>query len=116
MAKTHFNSELHAQGGLAIGSAESGTKLTKIIKSTVSVVIPAVTAASLADVEVTVTGATAGDVVVATPLAAAMETDLGIVGAFVSQADKVKIRFINNDGSNAATGSTSNFQILLIRS
>lgn len=97
---------------LALGA---GTAITKIIKSSISVTIPAITTMANTDVEVTVTGATAGDSVIVTPLAAAMEADAAILGCWVSGADKVKIRFANL-GAGTLTGSTSNMQIMLVRS
>lgn len=81
----------------------------------VSITVPAVSASSLEDLEVTVANAAVGDAVLVSMAAADFETDLGIVGAFVSEAGKVKIRFYNNDSGNAATGGAATAQIILIR-
>lgn len=102
-----------ASTSLTVGS---GTAITKMQKLTVSVVIPTTAAASCGDVTATAAGVTAGDIILVTPLTAAMEADLAIVGAWVSGTNEITIRFLNNDGSNAFTGSTSNFQVLVIRS
>lgn len=81
----------------------------------VSITVPAVAAASIEDLEVTIANAAVGDAVIVSMAAADWETDLGIAGAFVSEAGKIKIRFINNDGSNAATGGAATAQVVLIR-
>lgn len=101
--------------GLKVGGSSS-TEILAIKKGTVSVVVPAVSASSLADVDVTITGAAVGDVVIVNPTDTAMETDLGIVGAWVATADTVTIRLYNNDSGAAATGSTQNWKYLLIQS
>lgn len=114
MAKTTFSGPVISKNGFQAGT--SGTQITQILKGTVSVVVPAITAAASTDVTVTIAGAAAGDIVVVSPADAAMETDLLVVGAWASAANTVKIRLANNDGSNAATGSTSNWSYLVIKS
>ena len=103
----------HVTSGLALGS--SGTALTKWLKGTVAVTLAATAAAAEEDVTVTITGAAAGDMVMVTPLAAAMETGVAIIGAWVSTADTVKIR-VSNVHTASLTGSTSNFSYLIIKS
>lgn len=93
-----------------------GTAITKLQKLTVSVIIPTTAASATGDVTATATGVLAGDIILVTPLTAAMEADLAIVGAWVSATDQITIRFLNNDSGAAFTGSTSNFQVLVIRS
>jgi hypothetical protein len=106
-------SSIRADSGLAAGS--DGTLITKVLKGTVAVTIGAIAAGAEADVEVTVAQAAAGDIVAVTPLNAAMETGVGILAAWVSEAGKIKIRFTNAHTSGL-TGSTSNFSYLLIKS
>lgn len=104
---------LVANGGASIGT--SGTAITKVLKGTVSVTIPALLTATNADVTVTITGAAAGDLVQVTPLAAAMEANVAIVGAFVSAANTVKVR-VANIGAGTLTGSTTNFTYMIVQS
>lgn len=92
-----------------------GTAITRIQKSTVSVVVGTLAAAAEADVDVTVTGAAVGDSVVVTPLDATAETGL-MWQAWVASANTVTIRMTNLNDSAALNGSTSNWQVLLIRS
>ena len=99
---------------LKLGSG--GTALTKWLKGTVAVTLAATAAAAEEDVTVTITGAAAGDIVLVTPLAAAMETGVAIIGAWVSAADTVKIRVSNVNAAAALSGSTSNFSYLIIKS
>lgn len=94
----------------------SGTAITKILKLTCSGVVATTAAGALADISLTAAGATAGDTVIATPLDAAVETNIEILGAWVSATNTVKVRIRNNHGSSALTGSTTNWQVCLIRS
>jgi hypothetical protein len=100
-------------GGIKVSS--TGTLITKILKGTISVTLAATAAAAEEDVEVTVTGAAAGDIIVMTPLAAAMETGVALVGAWVSASDKIKVRISNVNGSGL-TGSTALWSYLIIKS
>ena len=95
--------------------ASTGTLLTKILKGTISVTVAAGLAAAEEDVSVTITGAAAGDIVLMTPLNASMETGVGIVAAWVSAADTVKIRISNLSGSTL-TGSTAAWSYCIIKS
>jgi hypothetical protein len=92
-----------------------GTALTLVKKGTIAVTLAATLAAAEEDVSLTIAGATAGDIVIMTPLDAAMETGVAIVGAWVSAANTVKVRITNVNGSTL-TGSTANWQYCLIRS
>ena len=113
MGTSNITSDVVMTGGLTLGSG--GSEVSKILKGTVAVTISALNAAAEEDVEVTVTGVAAGDAISVTPLAAAMETGVAIVGAWYSAANKIKIRFSNVHGSTL-TGSTSNFTYLIIKS
>lgn len=108
-----LSSSMTSAGGIKVSS--TGTLITKILKGTVSVTLAATSAAAEADVEVTVTGAAAGDIIVMTPLAAAMETGVALVGAWVSASDKIKVRISNVNGSSL-TGSTALWSYLIIKS
>lgn len=103
---------ISATAGIVAGG---GTTITKVLKGVVAVTIPALLTATNADITVTIAGATAGDVIQVTPLAAAMEANVAIVGAFVSTTNSVKIR-IANIGAGTLTGSTSNFSYLITQS
>lgn len=92
-----------------------GTTMGVSLKGTVAVTIAAGLAAAEEDITVTITGAAAGDIVMVTPLSTAMETGVGIAGAWVSAADTVKIR-VTNLSASTLTGSTTNFSYLIIKS
>lgn len=98
-------------GSLAVGG---GTALAKILKGVVSVTISALAAGALEDIEVTISGVAAGNSISVTPLLAAMEAGVSIVGAFYSDTNKIKIRVANLSGSSL-TGSTSNFTYLIVQ-
>ena len=97
---------------VAIGG---GTAITKVLKGVVSVTISALLTNTQEDVEVTITGVAAGDAISVTPLAAAMETGVAIVGAFQSDTNKIKIRIANVSGGTL-TGSTTDFTYLITKS
>jgi hypothetical protein len=108
MSGTHFKK------GVAAGAKNSATVLTLTKKSTVSVTVAAITAGAEADVDVTIAGAQVGDSVVIAPRDAAAETGI-MWNAWVSAANTVTIRMTNASGSTL-TGSTSNWDYLLISS
>lgn len=99
--------------GIKVSS--SGTTLTKILKGTVSVTLAATAAAAEEDVSLTISGAAAGDIVIMTPLNASMETGVGIVAAWVSAANTVKVR-ITNLHTSSLSGSTQNWSYCIIQS
>lgn len=100
-------------GGLKVAS--TGTLLTQVLKGTVSVTVAALAAGAEADVSVTITGASAGDIILMTPLDASMETGVSVGAVWVSAADTVKIRMSNLYGSTL-TGSTAAWSYCLIKS
>lgn len=114
MGQTTFTGPVKSKNGFQTG--DSGTQITYIQKSSVAVTIATSAAAAEADVAVTVTGAVAGDAVVVTPLAAAAETGLAVVLAWVSATNQVTIRYSNVNAVAALSGSTTNWQVLLVRS
>lgn len=124
MGTTHLSGDLAVGGALTAATAApstsltvaGGTAITKILKLTCSGVVATTAAGATADITLTATGATAGDIVVVTPLNATVETEMEIVAAWVATTNSVKVRVRNNHASAAFTGSTSNWQVLLIRS
>lgn len=100
-----------ASTSLTVGA---GTAITKILKGTVSLTVSALAAAAEEDVDAAVTNATAGDIVIITPLEATAETGLTWT-AWVLSSGNITARFGNTSGSSL-TGSTSNWQYCLIRS
>lgn len=108
MSGTHFKK------GIAAGEKSKASVLTLTKKSTVSVTVAALNAAAEADVDVTISGAKVGDSIVIAPRDAAAETGL-MWNAWVSATDTVTIRMTNASGSSL-TGSTSNWDYLLISS
>lgn len=109
MSGTHFKK------GVAAGEKNSATILTLTKKSVVSVVVADLAAAAEADVNVTIAGAQVGDSIVIAPRDAAAETGL-MWSAWVSAANTVTIRMTNANAAAALTGSTSNWDYLLISS
>ncbi len=97
---------------VAIGG---GTVITKVLKGTVSIAITALLTNTQADVAVALTGAAAGDIVVVTPLDAAMEAGVAIVAAWVGSADHITVR-VANIGAGTLTGSTTNFSYMIVKS
>ena len=81
----------------------------------VAIVIPTTAASTVADVEITVADAAVGDAVIVNLIAALMEVDLVVAGAYVSEAGKIKVRLFNKDSGNAFTGGTSTCSVVLIR-
>jgi hypothetical protein len=114
---------LTVTGATSIGAATAtsttigatGTALTLVKKGTIAVTLAATAAAAEEDVSLTITGAAVGDIVIMTPLDAAMETGVAIVAAWVSATNTVKVR-VSNLHTSSLTGSTANWQYCLIRS
>ena len=102
-----------ASTSATVGS--TGTALTLVQKGVIAVTVAAGLAAAEEDISLTIAGAAAGDIVILTPLNAAMETGVGIAAVWVSAANTVKVRVSNFSGSTL-TGSTANWQYCLIRS
>ena len=100
MANTTFSGPVRSENGFQIisinqttGTVTTGATLTKIRTASASLNFPSISAASQADLTITVTGAAVGDeVVMALPAAPAA----GIVfNAFVSATNTVTIRATN---------------------
>jgi hypothetical protein len=113
MGTSHVTSNVVQTGSLSLGSG--GTAITKILKGTIAVTLAATAAAAEEDVSLTITGAAAGDMVFITPLNAAMETGVAIVACWVSAADTVKVR-VSNLHTSSLTGSTANWQYMIVKS
>lgn len=114
MSATHFSGPVISAAGFQAGT--TGTQLTRILKGTTSVVVPAAVAGAEADITATVTGAAAGDIVKVVPPNASAETGLGVILVWVSAADTIKIRISNFNAAATLTGSTSNWSYLLVQS
>ena len=114
MSTSTTSSAIRAEGGLATGASDS--IITRVIKGTVSVVVPTTAADTVADIDLTIAGAALGDIVVITPTDTAMEVDLLVTNAWVASANTVTVRIFNKDGANALTGSTQSWNYILIRS
>jgi hypothetical protein len=102
MARTTFSGPVVSTNGFIAGS---GATVTKILTATATLDFGSISAASQADLTITVTGAAAGDeVIMALPAAPAA----GIVfNAFVSAANTVTIRASNITGSPVDPASAS---------
>ena len=94
MARTTFSGPVVSTNGFIAGS---GATVSKILTNTASLNFPSISAASQADLTITVTGAAVGDeVIMALPAAPAA----GLVfNAFVSATNTVTIRASNITGS-----------------
>lgn len=91
----------------------SGGALTYVKKATVSVDLASIADGAIAEATVTVTGAAAGDAVIANP-PATIAAGLGVVGAYVSAANTVKLRVINQSGA-PVDEAAANWVFVLIR-
>ena len=102
MALTTFSGPVRSLNGFISGS---GATLTKVLSASASLNFPSISAASQADLTITVTGAAVGDeVVMALPAAPAA----GLVfNAFVSAANTVTIRASNISGSPVDAGAAT---------
>jgi hypothetical protein len=108
-----MKSNVAMTGTLTLGS--TGTALATIQKGTVSVTVAALDAATEEDIDVTISGAAAGDVICVNPLEAAMETGVAVLGSWVKSANTVTIR-VGNTHTAAITGSTAAWKYVLIKS
>jgi hypothetical protein len=99
-------------GAVQIGA--SGTLVTSIISATATLDFPSIAADSFADLTITVTGAVSGDTVVANPIAGSAITDV-IYDAWVSAANTVTIRAINNSSTVARDPASGTFRATVIR-
>lgn len=108
MARTTFSGPVVSTNGFIAGS---GATVTKILTATASLDFPSISAASQADLTITVTGAATGDeVIMALPAA----PTAGLVfNAFVSAANTVTVRASNITGS-PINPSAATFGVIVI--
>lgn len=94
MARTTFSGPVVSENGFIAGS---GATITKVLTNSASLNFGSISAASQADLTITVTGAATGDeVIIALPASPAA----GLVfNAFVSATDTVTVRASNISGS-----------------
>lgn len=94
MARTTFSGPVVSTNGFIAGS---GATITKVLTATASLDFPSISAATQADLTITVTGAAVGDeVIMALPAA----PTAGLVfNAFVSATNTVTVRASNITGS-----------------
>ena len=102
MARTTFSGPVVSTNGFIAGS---GAAITKVLTATATLNFPSISAASQADLTITVTGAAVGDeVIMSLPAAPAA----GIVfNAFVSATNTVTIRATNVTASPVDPASAS---------
>lgn len=86
-----------------------------IIKGTVTVNLASVAAAAVTETTLTISGATAGDIVVLVPPAAGLTAGLCVCDARVSAADTVKVRVINGS-AGVIDEASGTWDYVLIRS
>lgn len=111
MSASHFSGPVVSEGGVQVGS--SGSTISLVKKATVSVDLASINAGAVVEATVTVSGAAAGDSVVATP-PAAIAAGLAVVGAYVSAANTVKLRVLNSTGG-AIDEAAADWVFTLIR-
>ncbi len=95
-----------ATTSLTVGA--SGATIKGIFTGTVAVTIAADANAAEEDLDLTITGVRAGDVVCMAPINASMEQGVAVVAVWVSASDHVKVRISNlagTGGSSALVGS-----------
>ena len=108
MARTTFSGPVVSTNGFIAGS---GATVTKILTATASLDFPSISAASQADLTITVTGAATGDEVIMS-LPAAPTAGL-VFNAFVSATNTVTIRASNITGSPINPAAAS-FGVIVI--
>lgn len=92
MAQTRFSGPVKSTNGFTPGS--SAVALTFVAKGTVSVDPASLAASTCAETQITISGATSGDVVIMNP-PASLDTGITFSGARVSAADTVQVRLCN---------------------
>lgn len=113
MGRSTYSGPIKSTNGVIVGS--SGTQITTILKGTVSVNFASMLTDTVADLDVTVTGAAVGDIVLMQPPAADMTAGLIIGQAWVAAANTVTVRIFNQSaGTIDEAAATWNY--LLIRS
>lgn len=85
-----------------------------IITGTCTVNLPSIADGDVGEATVTITGATAGDIVVLCPPTAGLTAGLAVCGAVVSAADEVKVRAVNGSGGTIDEASGT-WRYVLIR-
>jgi hypothetical protein len=103
-----------ASTSMTVGSG--GSAITKMQRFAPSVTVTALAAGAEEEYTLTCTGVLEGDSIVVNPANAAAEIGLAVVLAWVSAADTVKVRATNTEAAGNLTGSTSNWNILAVRS
>jgi hypothetical protein len=91
----------------------SGGAISYVKKAAVSVDLASIDTLAVVEATVTVSGAAAGDAVIATP-PATLTTGLMVAGAYVSAANTVKLRVYNSTGI-AVDAAAANWVFTLIR-
>jgi hypothetical protein len=102
MARTTFSGPVVSLNGFIAGS---GATITKVLTATASLNFPSISAASQADLTISVPGAVAGDEVIMS-LPAAPAAGL-VFNAFVSATNTVTIRASNITGSPVDAAAAS---------
>lgn len=109
---TTIGSELlHVDGSVVIGS--SGTPILKVLSATATLDFGSVAAGSFADLAITVTGAAVGDTAMVNGPAAVL--DDVIYNAWVSAADTVTVRAINNELVTARDPASGTFRATVLK-
>lgn len=108
MARTTFSGPVVSLNGFIAGS---GATITKVLTATASLNFPSISAASQADLTITVTGAAVGDEVIMS-LPAAPAAGL-VFNAFVSATNTVTVRASNISGSPVDAAAAS-FGVIVI--
>lgn len=83
-----------------------GGAFTYAKKAAVTVDPASIAAGAIAEETVTVSGAVAGDLVLVSP-PTTLNAGIGVVGAYVSAADTVKLRLLNSTGGAVDIASAS---------
>ncbi|TBY41577.1 hypothetical protein [Rhizobium leguminosarum] len=92
----------------------SGAKITNLIRYQANITIPTMAAGVEADATLSIAGAGVNDNVVFN-LAAAIPTNIAILGVVVTATDTVKVRFRNTHASNSFSTADVACVLLVIR-
>lgn len=113
MGQSTFSGPVVSKAGFKAGT--NGTTLSQITKGAIAVTVSTLAAAGEEDLDITITGAAVGDVIIVNPLEAAAEAGVSVSAVWISAADTLTIRVSNQSGSEL-TGSTANWNYTLIKS
>lgn len=112
LAGAAFTGNISTTGTATVGSG--GTAIVKVISATGVLDFPQTDGGAIADLTVAATGAALGDVVsIGVPNASI--TNSGCFFAWVSSADTVTVRFVNNELTGTLNPASGTFRVMVTK-